>query len=61
MKKSLGTAIDVLFIPKHYNDPISRKDATGMIVGWEGRNKEERYKRQNHVLKFLISFLQKVK
>lgn len=32
-EKSLGTTIDVLFIPKHYNDPKPRKDVTGMIVG----------------------------
>lgn len=60
LEKALGTAIDVLFIPKHYNDPKPRKDATVMIVGWEGRSREEKYKRQNYILGFLISFVLRV-
>lgn len=39
-----------------YNDPKPSKDATGMIADWQVEA-EERYKKQNYVLEFLISFV----
>ena len=44
-----------------YNDPKPSKDVTGMIADWQGRSREERYKKQNYVLEFLISFVPRVK
>ena len=45
----------------HYSDPKPRKDVAGMIAGWQDRSREERYKKQNYVLGFLISFVPRVK
>lgn len=55
------SVIDILLIPMFYNDPEPSKDATGMTADWQGRSREERYKKQNCVLEFLISFVPRVK